>query len=116
MFKLEFQNKIKIKAMLLGLRQGINVHQNSVFYCCVFRQFIRQLTNFCKKITNNQVLTARDLSKLAYTLGYFSHEKLVKSDDLLSTCNRVVHSVENVENPSYYIKKINSFLSFIIDL
>lgn len=72
--------------------------------------------SFCKKITNNQVLTARDLSKLAYTLGYFSHEKLVKSDDLLSTCNRVVHSVENVENPSYYIKKINSFLSFIIDL
>jgi hypothetical protein len=72
--------------------------------------------SFCKNITNNQVLTVRDLSKLAFTLGYFSHEKLAKSDDLLSTCNRVVHSVENVKNPSYYIKKINTFLSFIIDL
>lgn len=72
--------------------------------------------SFCKNITNNHFLTARDLSKLAFTLGYFSHEKLAKSDDLLSTCNRVVHSVENVENPSYYIKKINTFLSFIIDL
>jgi hypothetical protein len=72
--------------------------------------------SFCKNITNNHFLTARDLSKLAFTLGYFSHEKLAKSDDLLSTCNKVVHSVENVKNPSYYIKKINTFLSFIIDL
>ena len=72
--------------------------------------------SFCKKITNNYFFTARDLSKLAFTLGYFSHEKLAKSDDLLSTCNRVVHSVENVGNPLYYIRKINSFLSFIIDL
>jgi len=72
--------------------------------------------SFCKKITNNYFFTARDLSKLAFTLGYFSHEKLAKSDDLLSTCNRVVHSVENVGNPLHYIRKINSFLSFIIDL
>ena len=72
--------------------------------------------SFCKKITNNYFFTARDLSKLAFTLGYFSHEKLAKSDDLLSTCNRVVHSVENVGNPLYYIRKINSFLSFIIDI
>jgi hypothetical protein len=78
---------------------------------------IRVLTeSFCKKITNNYGLTARELTKLAFSMGYFSSEKFNKSNDLLYTCNQVIHSVKNVDNPWYYIQKINDFLLFLVEL
>lgn len=67
-------------------------------------------------MTNNYALPARELTKLAFSMGYFSSEKYNKSNDLLYTCNQVIHSVKNVDNPWYYIQKINDFLLFVVEL